>query len=81
MGADKRAWRRGPLLLLLYYEGDDELDKRKILDEIISALMAFYDEYGKGKPLDYAFGFFDALGVIRDMARAIAPVQNIGHPL
>ena len=57
------------------------MDKRTILDEIISALMDFYNEYGNGKPLDYAFGFFDALGVIRDLASANAPVQPIGHPL
>lgn len=57
------------------------MDKRTILDEIISALMDFYNEYGNGKPMDYAFGFFDALGVIRELASANAPVQLKGHPL
>ena len=51
------------------------MDKRSIYDEIISALQEFYNEYGNGKPLDYIYGFFDALGVIRDLESANAPVQ------
>ena len=81
VGADDDAWRRGPLLLLLKRKGDDKMDKRSIYDEIISALQEFYNEYGNGKPLDYIYGFFDALGVIRDLESANAPVQHIGHPL
>lgn len=45
----------------------------------ISALQEFYNEYGNGKPLDYIYGFFDALGVIRDLESANAPVQHFGH--
>lgn len=57
------------------------MDKRSIYDEIISALQEFYKEYGNGKPLDYIYGFFDALGVIRDLESANEPVQYTGHPL
>lgn len=62
-------------------KGDDIVDKRKVLEEVIENMMEYYHENGREKPLEYTFGFMDALGAVRDLARAIAPVQNIGHPL
>ena len=37
------------------------------VEMIIDALMQKYAERGLSKSLDYAFGFFDAVGVLRDL--------------
>lgn len=57
------------------------MDKRKVIEEVIAAMMEYYHENGREKPMEYTFGFMDALGAVRDMAYANAPVQHIGHPL
>ena len=36
-------------------------------EEILYAMQKFYMEYGKDRDLEYTFGFFDALGVLRDV--------------
>ena len=56
------------------------MDKRKVIEEVIAVMMEYYHENEREKPLEYTFGFFDAIGAIRDMC-ANAPVQSSGHPL
>lgn len=43
------------------------MDKGK-LEYAIKALEEFYAEHGESKTLDYAYGFFDAVAVIRELA-------------
>ncbi len=38
-----------------------------IIEDAIEAMEKYYTEYGETKTLDYAFGFFDAIAVLRDM--------------
>ena len=35
------------------------------IDKIINEMEKFYSEYGRDKDMQYAFGFFDALSVLR----------------
>ena len=35
------------------------------LEKIINEMEKFYTEYGKGRDIEYAFGFFDAVSVLR----------------
>lgn len=51
--------------------------EKKTLDAVIEALEDYYLEYGRETSMEYTFGFFDALGVIREMKSA--PVRIIGH--
>ena len=39
----------------------------KILNDAIAKLQDFYDEYGRNRAIEYTFGFFDAVRVIKDM--------------
>lgn len=57
------------------------MDKRKVLEEVIAGMMEYYSEYGEGRSMDYMYGFFDAVGLVRDMGNANAPVQNIRHSI
>ena len=41
------------------------------IEQVISQLMEYYSEYCTGKPLEYSYGFFDALGVLHDMRREL----------
>ena len=46
--------------------------EKEILEKTIQKMEDYYAENGKTKSLDYAFGFFDAVAVLREMAeRAI----------
>ena len=46
------------------------------MEDIIKALEDFFAEYGRGRGMEYTYGFMDALAVIR----ANATVQRNGHP-
>ena len=46
------------------------------LEEAINALFEYYREYAKDKPLDYTFGFFDAIGTLRDFARSTDSAES-----
>ena len=35
------------------------------IEKIINEMEKFYSEYGANKNIEYAFGFFDALSVLR----------------
>jgi len=35
--------------------------------DAITALLDYYGDHGKGKPMEYVYGFMDALSVLRDM--------------
>lgn len=37
------------------------------IDAIILKMQEYFIEYGKGKSADYMFGFFDAVGAVRDL--------------
>ena len=39
------------------------------LTDLIEILYDYYEEYAAGKPMDYTFGFMDAVAVIRDIER------------
>lgn len=41
--------------------------KRLTLDEVVAALNEFYKENGMDRCLDYTYGFFDAMGVLREL--------------
>ena len=45
------------------------MTKLGILTEATAAMLEEYDEYGRGKSLEYTYGYFDALGVLREMIR------------
>ena len=36
-------------------------------NDVIKALTDYYTEHGKGKSMEYVYGFMDALAVIREM--------------
>ena len=77
MGADTRAWRRGPLLLLLN-EGEYKM-KHNVIEYVVRALEDYYAEHHSGKSMEYTFGFMDALAAVREMSEdALAPVRFIG---
>lgn len=37
----------------------------KTINEAIAALEEFYNKQCRGKPMEYVYGFFDAMAVIR----------------
>ena len=39
-----------------------------MLQEIIKAILDNYDDLAKNQPLEYSYGYFDALAVIRRLA-------------
>ena len=45
------------------------MTKLGILTDATAALLGEYDEYGRGKSLEYTYGYFDAVGVLREMIR------------
>lgn len=45
------------------------MTKLGILTDATAALLGEYDEYGSGKSLEYTYGYFDAVGVLREMIR------------
>ena len=77
------AWQLGcrPRFLkrLHIYEVGKLAENKKILEDAIKALEEYYVEYGQGRDIKYAFGFFDALAVLRGMVNANAPVRDFGH--
>ena len=44
-------------------------EKRKILDEAIRTAEERYEEYAKDRSMEYTYGYFDAVGVLRDLRR------------
>ncbi len=40
----------------------------KDITDTITALEKYFAEHGKAKSMEYAYGFFDALAVLRDLA-------------
>lgn len=38
------------------------------MKDAIKALMDFYAEHGKDRPMDYTYGYMDALAVLRELA-------------
>ena len=40
-----------------------------ILTDATAAMLGEYNEYGSGKSLEYTYGYFDAVGVLREMIR------------
>ena len=42
------------------------------IDIIIEKLQQFYSEYGKDRDIQYTFGFFDAMSVLRIMQEETA---------
>lgn len=52
------------------YKGVDAMEeKRKILDEAIRTAEERYEEYAKDRSMEYTYGYFDAVGVLRDLRR------------
>lgn len=41
------------------------------IENVITELMNFYSENCAEKPMEYAYGFFDALGVLCDMRKEL----------
>ena len=37
------------------------------MTDAIKALMDYYDEFCQDKPMEYTYGFMDALSVLREM--------------
>ena len=37
------------------------------MEAVITELERFYTEYGRSRPMEYTYGFMDALRVVRDM--------------
>lgn len=35
------------------------------IEKIIDEMQKFYDEHGRNRSIEYAFGFFDAVSVLR----------------
>ena len=38
------------------------------MKDAIEALLDFYAEHGNDRPMDYTYGFMDALAVLRELA-------------
>ena len=38
------------------------------MEDIIKALEDFFAEYGRGRGMEYTFGFMDALAVVRELS-------------
>ena len=53
------------------------------MDDIIKVLEDYYTEYGRGRGLEYTYGYMDALALIRELADANAAsgVQFIGQDI
>jgi len=37
------------------------------IEKIINEMESFYRDYGKDKDLEYAYGFFDAVGILKNL--------------
>ncbi len=37
------------------------------IEDVLNALFAYYIEYGENKPLEYTYGYMDALSVIQEI--------------
>ena len=37
------------------------------IEKIINEMETFYADYGKDKNLEYAYGFFDAVGILKSL--------------
>ena len=46
------------------------------MEDIIKALEDFFAEYGRGRGMEYTYGFMDALAVVREQSKG---VRNIAH--
>ena len=44
-----------------YVKGENTMP----IENIITEMEKFYSEYGRNKDIEYAFGFFDAVSVLR----------------
>lgn len=54
--------------------------KHNVLEIAVKALEEYYEEYGRGKPMEYTYGYMDALAVLRGLeAGALAPVRYVGQ--
>jgi len=49
---------------------------KSIIEDAIEAMEKYYTEYGETQTLDYAFGFFDAIAVLRDMQKRTTLKDN-----
>jgi len=49
---------------------------KSIIEDAIEAMEKYYTEYGGEKTMDYSYGFFDALAVLRDMQKRTARKDN-----
>lgn len=43
--------------------------EKKTLDAVIEALETYFEEHGKKTPMEYYYGFFDAMAVVRDLMK------------
>lgn len=50
-----------------------------MLDAVIDVLTSYYQEYCKDRPLDYTYGYMDALAVIREMSLCV-DLTDFAHP-
>lgn len=41
------------------------------IEKVINQLMDYYAEYCKEKPMEYSYGFFDALGVLYNIRKEL----------
>ena len=41
------------------------------IEILMSELYRFFMENGKDRPIEYCYGFFDAIGVIRDVLQKL----------
>ena len=46
------------------------------MEDLIKALEDFFAEYGRGRGMEYTYGFMDALAVVREQSKG---VRNIAH--
>ena len=44
------------------------MDNKKTIEAVIAALEQHYAEVGVNKDIEYAYGYMDAVGYLRDLA-------------
>ena len=49
---------------------------KELMEKIVEELQANYAEHGRGRTLEYTYGYMDAMAVIRELAeRAMDRIQ------
>lgn len=54
--------------------------RHNVIEIVVKMLEDYYAEYGKGRTMEYTYGFMDALAAVRGMSEdALAPVRFVDH--